>query len=309
MRDKILVLGGASMDFTMHVRKLPAAGESTTEENRFGYAAGGSGALAALTVARLGGRAVYVGRVGSDVHGNRLLRVYEDAGLDTSCITVDRRLPTAMRVIMQEDNGNSRAVCYPGANAGVGAGEIERAIENANPTAIYLQMDLPMDALIGASRMGESYGIPICADAGGISPDFPIASLAPFEIFAADDKEMQLLTGTFPIGTDSCLKAAVELEKKVKARYYLIKLGERGIFIYDGRYCHMIPGFGVRMPEGKALCEAITAAILLEYKNNEGNIQAACRFGLALNALLLKNSADPAYYPSAEEIRAFAEKH
>ena len=75
MRDKILVIGGASMDFTMQVRKLPAAGESTTEDNRFGYAAGGSGARAALTLARLGGNAVFVGRVGSDVHGNRLLRV------------------------------------------------------------------------------------------------------------------------------------------------------------------------------------------------------------------------------------------
>lgn len=308
MRDKILVIGGASMDFTMQVRKLPAAGESTTEDNRFGYAAGGSGALAALTLARLGGNAVFVGRVGSDVHGNRLLRVYSDAGLDTTCVTVDRRFPTAMRVIMQEDNGNSRAVCYPGANAGIGAAEIERAIENSNPHAIYMQLDLPMDALIGASRMAESYNIPLYGDAGGISPDFPVSSLAPFEVFAADDKEMQLLTGTFPIGTDSCLKAAVELEKKIKAKYYLIKLGERGIFIYDGRYCHMIPGFGVRMPEGKSLCEAITAAILLEYRAG-GNIQAACRFGLGLNALLLKNAADPAYYPSAEEIRAFAEKH
>lgn len=309
MQDRILVIGGAQMDFTMHVRNLPAAGESTIEEGRFGYAAGGSGALAALAIRRLGGDAVFAGRVGADVHGSRLLRLYADTGLDTSYVQTDRRYPTGMRILIQEDNGNSRSVFYPGANGNVVAGDAERAIENASPTALYLQADLAPDTLIAASRAAEDAGIPLCVDTCGITQGFPLSALCAPTIFAIDDKDTYALTGTFPIGSDSCLKAVVELEKKIKAKYYLIKLGERGIFIYDGRYCHMVPGVGVRMPEGKSLCEAITAAIFLEYRKNGGDIQAACRFGLSLNALLLKNSADPAYFPTTEEIRSFMERH
>ena len=152
MQDRILVIGGAQMDFTMHVRNLPAAGESTIEEGRFGYAAGGSGALAALAIRRLGGDAVFAGRVGADVHGSRLLRLYADTGLDTSYVQTDRRYPTGMRILIQEDNGNSRSVFYPGANGNVVAGDAERAIENASPTALYLQADLAPDTLIAASR-------------------------------------------------------------------------------------------------------------------------------------------------------------
>ncbi len=308
MQDRILVIGGAQMDFTMHVRKLPAAGESTIEEGRFGYAAGGSGALAALAIRRLGGDAVFAGRVGADVHGSRLLRLYADAGLDTNYVQTDRRYPTGMRILMQEDNGNSRSIFYPGANGNIVAGDAERAIVNAAPTALYLQADLAPDTLIAASRAAEDAGIPLCVDTGGITQGFPLSALSTPTIFAIDDKDTYALTGTFPIGSDSCLKAVVELEKKIKAKYYLIKLGERGIFIYDGRYCHMVPGFGVRLPEGKSLCESITAAVFLAYR--QGNdIKDACRFGLSLNALLLKNGADPTYFPTVDEIRSFMERH
>ena len=159
----------------------------------------------------------------------------------------------------------------------------------------------------GISRLADRYEIPLCVEAGGA--DLPLSSLGEAEILCLDNKEAYALTGTFPVGSDSCLKAAVELEKKIRARHYLIRLGDRGIFTYDGRYCHMVPGCGVRIPEGTPLCDSLTAALLLEYLQNDGDIMAACRFGLALNALLFKNSADPAYFPTAAEVRSFAEQH
>ena len=309
MQKKLLVIGAANMDFTMPVHSLPAAGEQSTENSRFHYAAGGNGATAAMTITRLHGEAVYVARVGDDVHGSRLLRLYADAGMDVSHITVDRRNPTGMRVIIQEDSGDSRVVSYPGANAELLSSDAERAILDTQPAAVCLQMDLPSDVLIGTARMAEAHGIPLFLDSAGMSPQFPFASLPHMEVFLMDDKDTHALTGTMPIGSDSCLKAAVELEKKVKAHHYLIKLGERGIFAYDGRYCHMILSSGLRMSENRPLCEAASAAILLEYCRNGGDVQGACRFGLSLNALLIKNNQDPAYFPTEEEVRAFSEKH
>lgn len=307
MEKRILVVGAANMDFTMELRALPDAGESVTQEGCYRYTAGGAGALAALAVTRLGGEALFAARLGGDVHGDRLLHLYTEAGMDTRFVSVERREATGLRVIMREENGNSRTVYYPGANAGLLLSDVERAIIDAEPDAVYLQTEMPPEIFTGVYRLAERYEIPLCLDVG--STDISFSAVKEVEILCIGNKEAYELTGTFPLGSDSCLKAAVELEKKVRARHYLIRLGDRGMFTYDGRYCHMVPGCGVRMPEGAPLCDSLTAAVLLEYLQNGKDIMAACRFGLALNALLFKNSADQAYFPDAAEVRAFADRH
>lgn len=307
MGRRILTVGAATMDFTMELHALPAAGESVQEGGRYRYTAGGAGAGAALAITRLGGRAVYAGRLGNDIHGDRLFHLYTEAGMDTRFIGVDQRAPTGMRVIMREENGNSRTVTYPGANAAFLTADAERAMQEVEPAAIYLPTDLPQDVFAGVSRLATRYAIPLCADI--TTPDAPLEALGRTELLCLDSKAAHALTGTYPAGSDSCLKAAVELEKRVSARYYLIRLGDRGIFTYDGRYCHMVPGPGVRIPEGAPLCDSLTAALLLAYLQNGGDVMEACRFGLALHALLYKNSADPAYFPTAEEVCTFAGRH
>lgn len=309
MQGKILVIGAANMDFTMQVHKMPTAGETTVEDSRYHYAAGGGGAAAAMSILRLGGDPIYVAKVGADVHGHRLLRLYAEAGMDIAHVTVDGRNPTGMRVMIKEDNGDSRVMIYPGANAKLTPADADRALSESGANGVFLQMELPAEVLIGAARTAEERGVPYFLDTAGMQPDFPFASLPQAELLFIDDKDTLALTGTMPVGSDSCLKAAVELEKHVKARHYLIKLGERGIFAYDGRYCHLILSSGLRASEGRPLCDAATAAILLEYCRNGGDAKAACHFGLSLNTLLAKNAQDAAYFPTEEEIRAFAEKH
>ncbi len=308
MQERILVVGAADMDLSLPMRALPRAGEASVEDGRFRYAAGGSGAVTALALSHLGAEALLCARVGNDNHGSRLLHLYRTAELDCRFVSLDRRAPTGLRVALCEDAGNTRTVYYPGANRHLSLSDVENAIATASPEALYLPTDLPSDILLGVSRLASSRNIPVWAEYGMTDPDLPLSAMARMEIFSPDDRETYALTGTFPVGSDSCLKAAVELEKLVKARYYLIKLGERGVFLYDGRYCHVVPAFGVRMAEGEPLCDTLSAAILLEYLRNGRDILNACRYGLALNAIL-KNSPDQNSFPEADEIREFAARH
>ena len=309
MQQRILVVGSADMDLLMNMHLLPRAGESTVEDNRFDYTAGGVGTVAALALVDLGARPILCARVGNDSHGASLLRLFESAGMDPRDIAVDPRAATGLRVTMREDSGNCRALYYPGANANLRLSDIERVLLASEPEALYLSAELPQETLIGTARLAASRGVPVFLDGGGIDPDFPLHGLSGIDFFCADDTDIAALTGTFPAGTDSCLKAAVALEKRLRARYYIIKLGDRGLFLYDGRYCHMVPGYGIRVPEGTPLSEALAPAILAEYLGGGRDVLAACRFGMALSALLIKNSADPNYFPQPDEIRDFAARH
>lgn len=309
MREKLLVVGAADMNLTLPVRALPPAGATVTEDGKPRYSAGGGGATAAVALASLGASPLLVARLGNDVHGKRLLRLYNEMGVDTRYITADARASTGLSVALSEVGGESRAVYYPGANRELSSSQIENAFSSGSPVGVCLPMDLSRDVILSASRLAANYTLPTFIDASGMEPDFPLASLARAEVFCPDDRETYTLTGTYPVGSDSCLKAAVELEKRVKARYYVIRLAERGLFLYDGRYCHMIPAFGVRLPEGAPLARSLTAVLALAYLRNKGDIGAACRYALGYNALLVSHANDPAYTPTDEEITAFVQKY
>lgn len=309
MREKLLVVGAADMNLTLPVRAMPPAGASVTEDGKPRYSAGGGGATAAVALASLGASPILVARLGNDVHGKRLLRLYNEVGIDTRYITSDGRAPTGLSVALSEAGGESRAVYYPGANRELSASAIDAAFSSGAPAGVCLPMDLARDILLSASRLASNYSLPVFTDAAGMEPDFPLGSLARAEVFCPDDRETYAITGTFPVGSDSCLKAAVELEKRVKARYYVIRLAERGLFLYDGRYCHMIPAFGVRLPDGLPLARSLTAVLALAYLRNKGDIQAACRYALGYNALLISRANDPSYTPTDEEITAFIAKY
>ncbi len=309
MQERILVIGSADMELLLPSRALPRAGESSEEEGRYAYSAGGIGTVAALALSDLGAKGALCARLGNDSHGAALSRLYHNAGLEAQGVTIDSRSATGLRVTVEEDNGDSRVIYYPGANRNLQLIDIDRALSSIQPEAVYLCADIPAEALAGACRLAASRGIPVFLDGTGIDPDAPLSSLAGVEFFCAEDKEIEALTGTFPAGTDSCLKAVVTLEKRLRARYYLIKLGERGLFLYDGRYCHMIPGHGMRMGADATISEMAFPGAVLEYLRAGRDPLTACRFGMALNALLHKNAADRNYFPTIDEIRDFATRH
>ncbi len=308
MNEKILIVGSADMDLTLYMRALPGAGQDTVEDGRFGYSAGGGGAAAALMLARLGADALYAARIGNDNHGQRLLGLYREGGVDVRYVTVDPRAATGMQVAICEDNGDCRTVYYPGANNAISLADIGRAIEATAPAMIYLTMDVPAEIAAGVTRLAAGAGIPVVVDAAGADEDLPLGTVSPAEILSIDDKDTFRHTGTYPIGSDSCLKAAVELEKRVRARYYIIRLAERGLFVYDGRYCHILSPYNLR-GVGTHLSDGLTAAIAAEYAKNGGDIQAAARYALSLSALIQRNSQDPNYFPQDDEIRSLAAQH
>jgi len=67
------VLGGANMDYLIRGERLPAPGE-TVDGCEFLQAAGGKGANQAVAAARLGARVAFIGKVGSDDSGQKLIR-------------------------------------------------------------------------------------------------------------------------------------------------------------------------------------------------------------------------------------------
>ena len=304
---RILTVSSANMDFVMSVSKIPQGGETQLESGTYQFVPGGKGANSAVAVRRLGGDSVFCCRLGKDANGSIMHNIYKKEGLDTRFIVVDPEAVTGLGAIMVEPNGQNRIILFPGANVRLTKDDIDASFIS-RPDALLMQLEIPVDAVMHAAWTAHEKNIPIILDAGPANADFPLEDLPPLEIFSPNETETEIFTGINPTNPDNCLRAAMELQKKVVAKYYVIKLGGRGCYIYDGKYYHCLPAYGVNAVDTTAAGDAFTAALTLEYLRS-GDIVRAGRYANVVGALAVsKKGALPSLPTDAMVEKFIAEK-
>ena len=304
---RILTVSSANMDFVMSVSKIPQGGETQLESGTYQFVPGGKGANSAVAVRRLGGDSVFCCRLGKDANGSIMHNIYKKEGLDTRFITVDPNAVTGLGAIMVEPNGQNRIILFPGANVRLTKEDIDAAFIS-RPDALLMQLEITEDAVMHAAWVANEKEIPIILDAGPAKADFPLEDLPPLEIFSPNETETEIFTGINPSNPDYCLRAAMELQKKVTAKYYVIKLGGRGCYIYDGKYYHCLPAYGVNAVDTTAAGDAFTAALTLEYLRS-GDIVRAGRYANVVGALAVSRKGALPSLPTDAMVNKFiAEK-
>ena len=302
-KKKILVIGSANMDLSMNMYKIPAAGETVIDDGGVAYIPGGKGANAAVAFSKLGADCMLCAKVGADLHGQKLYQYYKDLGINTSHIKVDRDNQTGLAVVMKESDGNNRIIVYPGANANLSQDNILEAFE-CNPDALYLGFEIPFNVAISAAKLAASRNIPIFVDAAPASKDYPLENLPMLEVFSPNETETETFTGILPQGTDSALRASLALYRRVKAKYIVIKQGDRGAFVYDGKHFFVIPSIRLgKAVDTTAAGDAFTAALTLEYLRS-ANIRNAVKFGVAAGAITVTRVGSSSSIPTDDEVRA-----
>ena len=306
MEKRILVVSSANMDFVMNMNAIPAAGQTVIESNSYNYVPGGKGANSAVAIRRLGGDCVFCTRVGNDANGAVLNNVYKKEGIDVRFIARDNTIPTGLAAIMVEADGANRIVVYPGANLAITKDDIDHAM-TCYPDALFMQLEIDPEAIIYAADCAAKAGIPIFIDAGPANKDFPLDRLPPLEVFSPNETETEIFTGINPSTPDNCLRAAIALSKMVKAKYYVIKLGSRGVYIYDGLYYHCLPTYDVKVVDTTAAGDSFTAAFALEYLRT-GDVERAGKYGNAVGSLAVSRAGAYTSLPTAAEVEEFIKK-
>ena len=308
MSKRILVIGSANMDLSMNMYRIPAPGETLIDDGGVAYVPGGKGANSAIAFARLGADTVFCAKLGADLHGQKLHQYYKEQGINTAYIKVDRENPTGLAAVMKESDGNNRIIVYPGANYSLTADNVAEALD-CYPDAVYLGFEIPFSIAVAAAKMARSRGIPVFVDAAPASKDYPLESLPEVEVFSPNEAETQEYTGILPQGSDSSLRAALSLYKRVKCKYLVIKQGCRGAFVYDGRHYSFVPALRAGdTVDTTAAGDAFTAALTLKYLENGGDISTAVKYGVAAGAITVTRKGASASVPTRVEVDALISK-
>ena len=304
MKSRVLVVSSANMDFVQRMAKIPEAGQTIVTDSTYSYIPGGKGANSAVTFARLGADTVFCARVGRDQNGAALRRIYEKEGIDTRFLVEDPESATGLASIIVEEDGMNRIVVYPGANNNVNENEIEEAF-TTYPDAVYMQVEIPFEAVEIAANYAFEQNIPLFVDAGPVSEAVELEKLRKVEILSPNETECEALTGIYPDSIENCLKACIRLCSMVEIKYVVLKLGRRGAFVYDGKYYHIVQSYRVDALDTTAAGDIFTAALTYAYLK-KGDILEATRFANLAAALSVTREGAYSSIPTLAEVKEFS---
>jgi len=198
-----VIVGSANTDLIVRADRIPSPGE-TVLGGEFRIISGGKGANQAVAVARLGGDALFVERIGTDLFGDELMARYTAEKMDTSHVVRDSQAPTGVALITVDNSAENCIVVAPGANARLSRKDIDDVRpELAKAGYLLIQLEIPLETVEYAIQTAAELGVRVIlnpAPAAQIDEKY----LKYVYLLTPNESECALLTGR-PVlnGTDA----------------------------------------------------------------------------------------------------------
>lgn len=260
----ITVIGSVNEDITLFASSLPRPGE-TLLAHSMRRGPGGKGANQAVAAARLSGGGRFVGAVGNDDAGDRMLAALVSAGVDVSQVARVGEA-TGVAYIVVDDAGENSIVVVAGANEHI-------AVPSSLPGPVLCQLEVPMEVVCAAARSTAGFFAVNAAPAQALPSDV----IDRCDLIIVNENEY------------------AALDRLPTARLVIVTLGSRGaIAVVDGNVIASAPGLSVEVVSsvgaGDAFCAAAVIALAQGWP-----VQLALATACAVGAAAVESSdAQPA---------------
>lgn len=294
----VLVVGGANTDFLVKGPSLPKPG-STIEGDQFQEAPGGKGANQAVAAARLGAKTALVARVGTDERGVAILAKLRSEDVGVGEVSGDGEAATGVAIVMVDAAGEKQIMTAPGANRRVTVRDIAQAGELiASARVVLLQLELPMEAVEAAIRLGRAAGARIIlnpAPPGQLSE----ALLRDVHIIRPNAIEAEALTGIRIVDQATARQAAENLIRRGVGAAIVGAPGGNLVLSSDGEF--FMPYLPVEAVDSTGAGDAFAAALAVSIAKGE-DLADAAHFANAAAALKTTKLGAQAGLPHREEV-------
>lgn len=291
------VVGSINMDLILNMKKVPDVGENVLGTD-YGYANGGKGANQATALAKLSAKVKMIGKVAEDSNGEKLLENLINNNIDVSGIATDGS-QTGLAAIILDGDGRNRIVVYEGANTEI---EPEKAVSDIGTDIdlLLVQFETNEEVVINCVNHAVKNGITTVIDCGP-AKNFALEKMQGATILSPNESETKALTGIYPDNEENILKASKILEERSKAKYIVLKLGERGSALWNGEELKLFPPYKSNVVDTTAAGDCFTAALALEYIKS-GDIEKACDLGNKAGSIAVSRMGAQSSMPTLEEL-------
>jgi ribokinase len=242
-----------------------------------------------------------VGRVGGDVFGAQLCESLRAAGVDTAAVRVTEGSPTGVALIFVEDGGRNEIVVAPGANACLTPEDVTREVRGSAGDLLLLQLESPLETVEAAAALGTRLGMRVVLDP---APARPLSEglLQDVDCLTPNESEALVLLGRAE--GEVALAEAPEVARALLrrgARSVVLKLGDKGAFLDDGREARHFPAPKVEAVDSTAAGDTFNGALAVALAE-ERDVAGAIAFANAAAALSVTRLGAQASIPTRAEV-------
>lgn len=287
----VIALGEALIDFTES--GVSSAGMRLFEQNP-----GGAPANVACAVARLGGRAAFLGKVGDDMHGRFLRQTLSGMGVDVSGLVMDSGVFTTQAFVALGERGE-RSFSFarkPGADTCLTPEEIDPELLKRGKLlhvgSLSLTDEPARSATFRAVKLARELGVTVAYDPNyraSLWSDEATAregmrSMVSFcDVMKLSDEETELLTG------ENHPEAAAKKLLGQGVACVVVTLGSEGALVATGEGSRKAEPFPAQAVDTTGAGDAFWGAFLIQLTREdkapgELSLEEAARYARFANA-------------------------
>lgn len=302
MTKKILVLGSSNIDLILRVPRFHEPGETILGEDLI-TAFGGKGANQAIAAKRLGGRMVFLTRLGKDHHGKFYRQYLIKKGLPSRYLLQDQERPTGMAFIEVNPKGENRIIVSSGANRYLSESDLRKFVDLWEGVNVFVtQLEIPFPTVAAGLKIAKRHGAVTLLNP---SPAIPLTSdtLSLVDFLVPNELEVQRLTGMKGIGKGQLRKMGKRL-LEMGARNVVMTLGAEGLFFMNQAEEFQMGAFKVDVKDTTAAGDAFMGG--LAWGLSEGMpVREALRFANGAGALATMRMGAQPSLPTKKDLDRF----
>ncbi len=290
------------MDLVAVAPRIPVAGETITGSDFF-TVPGGKGANQAYAAAKLGGEAAMLGRVGTDDFGRAMRSNLAAVGCDVTAVR-EVAGPSGVALIFVAESGANSIVIAPGANYKLAPGDIAKDAGLFDGCSVaLLQLETTLETVTAAAKYAKQRGARVILDpAPAPSDGLPDELLRAVDILTPNESEAALLAGLPPKPLTAA--EAGEIARTLQAKgtaTVIVKLGEQGCLLVDGKEQKLIPAPKVKAVDTTAAGDVFNAALAVGLSEGQ-DLATACAFAVKAGAVSVTRRGAQSSAPSRDEV-------
>ena len=304
---QVAVIGSIIVDFAVRTRRMPRVGENLRAES-WTIGPGGKGANAAVVLARGGGDAVLVGRIGDDDFGRMEMNRLRQEGVNLEGVQVDAERATGVAIIMVNVEGENTILVVNGANDCLTPEAVVQSLHPHRDTlrGLLINFEVPESAVAAGVRYGRDLGIPVVVDAGPPRTYAP-GTWAGCTVLSPNEMETEALVG-YSVSDEAQVERAARELLAAGPRAVVVKLGSRGALLATSEGSVRVPAFAVSVVDTTGAGDAFSATLALAVAEGLDLRRAVHRASAAGALAVTRWGAMPAM-PTRGEIDAFIARH
>jgi ribokinase len=204
----------------------------------------------------------------------------QNSGVETDNVSIDETVSSGVAIITVDDKSENQIIVIPGANGQVNQEDVKQLSDLLpNSTALLLQLEIPMTAVVAAAKVAHQAGVKVILDPAPVQSNVPDELYPLVDIITPNEVEASQLVGMLVNNAESAKEAAaVLLQKGVKCA--IVKLGAKGVVCATAEETFFVPAFAVQAVDTVAAGDAFN-----------GGLAAALYAGMSLHRAVVWGAA------------------